>query len=100
MPHTPLGIFNVTLVAGDDVNVDMKNALPGRRSDIDADIVAIRFELLVKAHFFLFDEPHAGSNFFRRQVEKTGYMPTRDDQGMPGTRREGVACTVSKFMQY
>ena len=87
MPHAPLGILNVPFVAGDDVNMDMENALPGRWSDIDADIVAIRIEFLVNEFFFLFNEAHTGSHFFRRQVEKTGDMPTRDDHGVPGTRR-------------
>ena len=87
MPHAPLGILNVPFVAGDDVNMDMENALPGRWSDIDADVVAIRIELPVDEYFFLFDEAHTGSHFFRRQVEKTGDMPTWDDHGVARTRR-------------
>jgi hypothetical protein len=78
----------------------MVNALPGRRSDVDADVVAIRIELLVDEFLFLLDEAHAGSHFFWRQVEKTGDMPTRDDQGVPGTRRVGVTRAESKFMLY
>jgi len=100
MPHAPLGILNVPFIAGDDVNMDMEDALPGRWSDIDANIVAIRIEFLVNEFFFLFNEAHTGSHFFRRQVEKAGYMPTRDDHGVPRTRRVGVAGTVSKFMLY
>ena len=80
--------------------MDMEDALPGRRSDIDTDVVSIRFEFLVEEFFFLFDETHAGSHFFRRQVEKAGYMPTRDDQSVPRTRRVGVTGTESKFMLY
>lgn len=87
MPHAPLWVLNVSFVAGDDVDMDMENALPRRLSDIDADIVAIRIEFLVNEFFFLFNEIHTGSHFFRRQVEKTGYMPTRDDYGVPRTRR-------------
>lgn len=97
MPYAPLGILNVPFVAGEDVNMDMKDALPGRRSDIDADIVAIRIKFLVNAFFFLFNEVHAGYNLFLRQIEKTGYMPTWYDHGVPGARRVGVAGTVSKF---
>jgi hypothetical protein len=100
MPHTPLGIFNVPFVAGDDVNMDMEYALPGRWPDIDADIVAIRIKLLVNEFSFLFYEAHAGSHFFRRQVEKTGDMPPWDDQGVPRTRRVGVTGAESKFMLY
>jgi len=100
MPHSPLWILNVPFVAGDDVNMDMEDALPGRRPHIDADIVAIRIKLLINVFFFLFDEAHAGSHFFRRQVEKAGDMPTRDDHGVPRTRRVGVTGAVSKFMLY
>lgn len=100
MPYAPLGILNVPFVAGDDVNMDMKEALPGRRSDIDADIVAIRIELLVNEFFFLLNEAHTRGHFFRRQVEKAGYMPTWDDHGMPRTCRVGVTGTVNKFMLY
>ena len=98
MPHSPLGILNVAFVAGDDVNMDMEDALSGRRSDIDADIVAIRLEFLVQSHALLGDQPHAGIDLFRRQVEKAGDMPTWDDQGVPRTHRVGVKSTVCKFM--
>ena len=98
MPHSPLGILYVPFVAGDDVNMDMEDTLPRRSPYIHANIVAIRTELRVNARFFLLDEGHAGSHFFRRQVEKAGYMPTRDDQGVPRARRVGVTRTESKFM--
>ncbi len=100
MPHPTLGILNVPFVAGDDVNMDMEDTLPGRRSDINADIVAIRIKPLVNAFFFLFNEVHAGSHFFRCQVEKANDMPTWDDQDVPRTRRVGVTSTESKFMLY
>ena len=100
MPHPSLGILNVPFVAGNDVNMDMEDTLPGRGSHIDADVVAIRIKLLVKVCFFLFDKGHAGSHFFRRQIEKAGDMPTRDDQGVPRTRRIGVTSTVGKFVLY
>lgn len=100
VPHASLGILDVPFVAGDDVDMNMEDALPGRRSHINADIVPIRIELLIEVFFFFFDEPHAGSHFFRCQVEKAGDMPARDDQGVSRTRRVGVTSTVSKFMLY
>ena len=100
MPHPSLGILNVPFVAGNDVNMDMEDTLPGSGSHIDADVVAIRIKLLVNVFFCLFNESHAGSDFFRRQVEKAGDMPTRDDQGVPRTRWIGVTSTVDKFMLY
>lgn len=100
MPHATLWFFNIPFVAGDDVNMDMEDALPGCRAYIDADVVAIRFEGFIKMFLFLFNEVHAGRDFFRCQVEETGDMPTRDDQCVPRAHRVGVACAVSKFMLY
>ena len=100
MPHPSLGIFNVPFVAGDQVNMDMEDTLSGRRSDIDADIVAIRAELRVNARFFLLDDGHAGSHLFRRQVENAGDMPTRDHQGVSRTCRIRVAGSVDKILLY
>lgn len=74
--------------------------MSSRGTDVDADVVAIRIEFLVNTFFFLFDEAHAGSHFFRRQVEKAGYMPTGDDHCVPRTRWVGVTGTVSKFTLY
>ncbi len=48
MPHAPLRIIDITLVAGNDVNMDMEDTLPGRRPNINADVVAVGFELLVQ----------------------------------------------------
>lgn len=98
MPHTPLRILNVSCVAGDEVDMDMEDALPGRRSDIDANVVAVRFEFGIDEAFFLLEEVHAGSHFIRRQVEEAGYMPARDDQGVTRTRRVGITGTVGEFI--
>ena len=96
--HPTLGIFYVPFVARDDVNMDMEYALPGRRSDVNADIVTIRLEFLVKSHALLGDQPHAGIDLFWCQVEEAGYMASRDDQGMARAHRVGITRTVSKFM--
>ncbi len=37
MPHVPLGFFAITLVAGNEVNMDMEDTLPGRRPHVCAD---------------------------------------------------------------
>lgn len=100
MPHAPLWLLNVPFVAGNNVNMHMEDALPGRQPHIDADVVAIRTELLVDEFFFLLNEVHAGSDFFRCQLEKTGNMPPRDDQRVSRARRVGVACTEGQFMLY
>src|SRR5512139_986251 len=96
MAHPPLGILNVPFVAGDEVNMDMEDALPGRRPHVNADIVAIRLEFHIQSHALLGDQPHAGIDLFWRQIEKAGHMPTWNNQGVPLTRRVGITRTVGK----
>ena len=98
MAHAPLGILDITLVARNDVNMDMEYTLPVRRSYVNADIVTIRLEFLVQSHALLGDQPHAGIDLFGRQVEKAGDMATWDNQGMARAHRVGITRTVSKFM--
>lgn len=98
MAHAPLGIFDITLVARNEVNMDMEYTLPGRLSHVNADVVTIRLEFLVQSHALLGDQPHAGIDLFGRQVEKAGYMAPRDNQGMARAHRVGITRTVSKFM--
>jgi len=79
MAHPPLGILNISFVAWDDVDMDVKDALPSRLSHVDADVVAVWLELFVEQFLFLFDELHTGGYFFCCQVEETGDMAARDD---------------------
>ena len=98
MAHAPLGILDITLITGNDVNMGMEYTLPGRLSYVNADIVTIRLEFLVQSHALLGDQPHAGIDLFGRQVEKAGYMAPWDNQGMARAHRVGITRTVSKFM--
>ncbi len=98
MAHAPLGILDITPVARNEVNMDMEYTLSGSRSYVNADIVSIRIEFLVQSPALLGDQPHAGIDLFGRQVEKAGYMATRDNQGMARAHRVGITRAVSKFM--
>ena len=98
MAYAPLRIFDITLVAWNEVNMDMEDTLTCRRSYVNADIVTIRLEFLVQSPALLSDQPHAGIDFFWRQVEKAGHMATRDNQCVARARRIGISCTVRKFM--
>ena len=98
MPHASLGIIDITLVAGNDVNMDMEDTLPGCRPNIHANVVAVGIELLVQQAALLGDKPHASIDLFGRQVEKAGDMSTRDDQRMPRAHRVAIACAVRKLV--
>ena len=98
MPHASLGILDITLVTGNDVNMHMENTLPGRGPNIYANIVAVRLELRVQQAALLGDQCHAGLDLFGRQVEKAGDMPTRDNHCMPRAHRVAIARAVRKFV--
>jgi hypothetical protein len=66
MPHIPLWIFDITLVAGNDVNMDMEDTLLGRRPHVYADIVTAGVELRVQQAALLGDQLHAGPDLFRQ----------------------------------
>ena len=97
MAHAALGIFDIAQVARNEVNMDMEYTLPGRRAYVNADIVSIRLEFFVQSRALLGYQPHAGIDFCGRQVEKAGYMPTWDNQGMARAHRVGITRAVSKF---
>ncbi|OIR17371.1 hypothetical protein GALL_23980 [mine drainage metagenome] len=93
MTHAALGILDISLITGNDVNMDMEYTLSGRLSYVYADIVTIRLEFLIQSHTFLGDQSHAGIDFLRRQVKKAGYVATWDNQGMARTHRVSIAGT-------
>ena len=98
MPHAPLGILDITLVAGNDVNMGMEDTLPGRRPNIHANVVAVGIELLVQQPALLGYKLHAGVDLFGRQVEKAGDMSTRDDHRMTRAHRVAITCAVRQFV--
>ena len=98
MPHAPLGIIDITLVAGNDVNMDMQDTLPGRRPNINADVVAVGIKFLVQQAALLGYKRHAGVYLFGRQVEKAGDVTTRDNQRMPRAHCVAITRAVRKFI--
>ena len=98
MPHTSLGILNITLVTRYDVNVRMENTLPGRRPHVNTNIVSIGIELLVQSLALCAYQFHAGINFFGRQIKKASDMAAWNDQGMSRTHLVGIAGTKSQLI--
>ncbi len=87
MPHTALGIFNITLITGNDVNMHMEDTLPSRRPYVNADVVAVWFKLFVQQLSLLVYQRHAGVDLFWCQLKKAGNMATRDDHRMTRAHR-------------
>ena len=98
MPYSPLGIFNIPLVAGNDMNMYVVNTLPGCLTNIDANIIAVGTKFLVEELLFLVDQRHTSGHLFRRQLKKTCDMALRNNHCMPRARRIGIPATIYKIM--
>lgn len=94
MAHAALRILNITLIAGNEMNMDVHDALPGSRAYIDANIVAIWAEFRVQQAALLGDQVHAGLDLFGRKLEKVGHMTAWDDQGVARAHRVAITCAV------
>lgn len=98
MPHTALGIFNITLVTGNDVDMDMEDTLPSRRTYVNTDVVAVGLEFFVKQLSLLVNQRHAGVDLFGGQLKKAGNMATRDDHRMTRAHRVRIARAVGQLV--
>lgn len=98
MPHTALGIFNITLITGNDVNMDMEDTLPSRRTYVNTDVVAVGFKLFVQQLSLLVYQRHAGVDLFGSQLKKAGNMATRDDHRMTRAHRVRIARAVRQLV--
>ena len=97
MSHAPLGILNITLVSGNDVNMHMKNTLTSCRSNVHTDIIAVGTKFLVQQRALLGYQRHAGIDLFGRQLKKAGDMALRDDQCMTRAYPIGITSAERKF---
>jgi hypothetical protein len=88
----------VARVAGNQVHVDVEHALPAGPPDIDADVVAVGFELGVEVLPHGEQELHTGGHLVGRQLEEAGAVTEGDDQAVAGADREAVARTVSQLV--
>jgi hypothetical protein len=91
MPHSPLGVLNISLVTGDDVNMDMQDTLASCRSYINPDIITIRIKLLI-------NKVHTGCDFILRQVKNLSNMAFRNYHSMPRAHRVAITSTVRKLI--
>ena len=98
MSDAPLRIFNITRITRNDVNMDMEDTLPGRRSYVYANVVAVGLKLLVQQFALLIYQLHAGVDLFGRQLKKIGNMATRDNHRMSRAHRVGIASAVRQLV--
>lgn len=98
MPHTALGIFNITLIAGNDVNMDMEDTLSSRWTYVHTDVVPVGLEFFVQQLSLLVYQRHAGVDLFGSQLKKDGNMATRDDHRMTRAHRVRITRAVRQLV--
>ena len=71
------------------MNVNVVNALPRGRSHVNTYVVTVWTEFFIKYLALIRDQRHTSRHLFRSEIEDTGTVPERHDQGM--ARADGVA---------
>jgi hypothetical protein len=95
-PHTAAGVGDVPGIAGDEVDVEVGHCLPGGRTDIDADIPAVRMISFLQNLPAAAEEVEEGDTLRLRRLEEGGDMPERDDEGVARVHREGVGPCIGE----
>src|SRR5438552_3715194 len=83
MAHPANGVRDVAGVTRDQVDVDVGNRLPGRRADVDPEVIASGVQDTVQVLFHLAEQLVDGRHLHRREVEVRKDMPPRQDERVP-----------------
>ena len=90
MTHAAARIFHVTHAPWNDVQVQVRDGLPGRRAAIDAEIEAVGLVPVLDELAHRRNGTEQGRALFLSRVEPGGYVPIRHDEDMPLRDRESV----------
>jgi hypothetical protein len=75
LSNPALGPRVISLISRDQMHVQVKDTLPSRLADIDANVVPIGLELFVQGGSLSYQQLHAGAHLFSAEVEEIGTMP-------------------------
>jgi len=96
--HSTLGVFHITLISWNHVDMDMWHRLTRCRTDINTDIVTIRVVLLIDDAFHFIDQFPDSRFFFSRGLKVFSNMPARNDQAMARARRVTVIVGIRQLI--
>jgi len=80
----------IAVVARDEVDVNVKDTLPGRRAHVHTDVIAVRLEVALKGALLGDQELHARGHLLRGEIKKVRTVPEGNDQRVSGADRIGV----------
>ena len=79
------------MIAWDQMNMKVRNGLPGSSPIVDADVVALRAELFVGNSLGLIQQGQKLCAFIRFKVKERADVSLGDDQGVARRDRECIA---------
>jgi len=83
-PDPAPGVGSVIGKARYEVDVKVRNGLPGSRAVIDSYVVALRLELCIQDGLGAVKQRQQFCAFVTLKLKERTNMPVRDDQGVPG----------------
>ena len=87
MAHATARVLGIALVAGNEVQVEMRHGLSGGFSAVDSDVVAVRVVVFLYGGFCRGQGAGQGLLFFFGGFEPFGDVAAGDEQGVAGTDR-------------
>ncbi len=90
MTHAAARIFHVTRASRNDMQVQVRDGLPGRRAAIDAEIEAVGSEPVLDELAHRRNGTEQSRALFLSRVEPGGNVPMRHDEDMPLRDRKPV----------
>src|SRR5687767_5474813 len=82
--HPSSGILHISLIARDNMYMEVHNGLAGSFSCIKADVIAVRRELPIQAGLYLRNRPPELCLLFGARLEVGSDVPPWNDQRMAG----------------
>ena len=79
MPYPTAGDWYIAVVSRNDVDVQMRDRLPGGFADVDAEVVAIRLMDTLDRGFGVGDRGHQLDAFLSSGVKPRCHMASRGD---------------------
>jgi hypothetical protein len=98
--HSTLRIMNIADVTGYDMDVEMKDGLPRRAADIDADIEATRLEPLTDYLPRSFQQLPQREFLLCIGMKVIRNMPEGNQEHVPSSDRVAVPSPVTKVVEY
>ena len=98
MSHTTLRVRSIACVTGNQMDVNVEDALPRGGTHVHADVVAVGTKFFINFFSLGSCQFHAGSDLLGSEIKEAGAMPERNDQGVPRANGVAVARAVRQFV--